>query len=256
MNKDYYKILGVDKGANKEDIKKAYRELSKQHHPDRGGDEEKFKEINEAHSVLSDPEKRAEYDNPMRQMGDFPFGNIFGGQGGFRPPFRKLNPNAPRRGRPVDLEHDASMHMFILGGDLKVSFGFKDACEECNGAGATEFDECNLCGGTGRGRVISVRSGLGVHVQSSGPCMACNGRGRKPKNKCETCAGTGAVKIDKKITLPIPPGFRDGQLIGAAGQGGRGINGGPPGDLLVRLHMKYPDPDELTDEQKKILEEL
>ena len=93
-----------------------------------------------------------------------------------------------------------------------------------------------------------------MRVQSAAPCQDCRGRGRSPKNKCEACSGKGAARVDKEVVLPIPPGFRDGQVAGAAGEGGSGLNGGPPGDLVVKLYMKYPE--ELTDDQKKILEEL
>lgn len=249
MTKDYYKILGVDWDSDQETIKKAFRTLSKEHHPDHGGDENKFKEINEAHSVLSDPEKREDYDNPMRQMGGgFPFGDIFGMRRA-RP-----NPNAPRRGRHIQIQHDAPLHLFIFGGDLKVSFSFNDVCKECKGKGAVEFDKCSNCNGTGTATI--VRKGPGVHIQSSGPCPACRGRGGTPKENCTECAGSGNVKVDREVVLPIPPGFRDGQPVGAAGRGGSGLNGGPPGDLIVKLNMVLPNPNNLTEEQIKILEEL
>lgn len=249
MTTNHYNTLGVDRKADKEEIKKAYRELSKVHHPDHGGDEEKFKEISEAYSVLSNHKKRAEYDNPN------PFGNMFEGFGfpGARP-FRRRDPNAPRQGRHIKLEHAAPIHMFVLGGDLKVSFSFGDDCKECDGKGATDFDECELCNGTGM--ITRVQTGPGMHIQSSAPCPDCHGQGRAPKNKCEACSGNGTVKIDREEVLPIPPGFRDGQVAGAAGRGGRGVNGGPPGDLMVKLWMKYPKAEELTDEQKEILEEI
>lgn len=249
MTKDYYKILGVDWDSDQETIKKAFRTLSKEHHPDHGGDEDKFKEINEAHSVLSDPEKRGDYDNPMRQMGGgFPFGDIFGMRRS-RP-----NPNAPRRGRHIQLEYDTPLRIFILGGDVKVSLAFNDVCPECNGKGAPETEPCNNCDGSGM--ITSVQSGGGVHIHSSGPCPACYGKGETPKGVCDTCEGTRLAKIEKEIILPIAPGTRDGQVVGAAGEGGRGINGGPPGDVIVKLRMLYPKAKDLTDEQRKILEEL
>lgn len=249
MTKDYYKILGVDWDSSQETIKKAFRTLSKEHHPDHGGDEDKFKEINEAHSVLSDPEKRNDYDNPMRQMGSgFPFDDIFGMRRS-RP-----NPNAPRRGKHIQIQHDAPLHLFIFGGDLKVSFSFNDVCKECGGKGAVEFDKCPNCRGTGT--VTTVRKGPGVQIQSSVPCPACRGRGGTPKENCTECAGSGNVKVDREVVLPIPPGFRDGQPVGAAGQGGSGLNGGPPGDLIVKLNMVLPNPANITEEQRKVLEEL
>jgi molecular chaperone DnaJ len=254
LSKDYYNILGVEREASTEDIKKAYRKLSKEHHPDHGGDEEKFKELSEAYSVLSNPEKRNQYDNP-NEFANFPFGDIFGGFGvnrnrrQYRP-----DPNAPRRGRHIQIEHEAPLHLFIMGGELKVSFNFNDVCKECGGKGAQEFDKCTVCDGTGV--MTQVRQGRGVHVQSTGPCQACGGRGGTPKEKCTACEGRGSVNAEREVVLPIPPGIRDGQPVGAAGQGGSGINGGPPGDLIVKMRMKYPDLEELTDEQKELLETL
>jgi molecular chaperone DnaJ len=248
--KDYYKILGVDKGASTEEIRKAFRSLSKKHHPDHGGDEDKFKEINEAHLVLSDPQKREDYDNPMRHVSGngFPFGDIFGMRRS-RP-----DPNAPRRGRHIQLEYDAPLHIFILGGDVKVSLTFDDVCVECGGKGAPETDSCNNCGGSGM--VTSTQSGQGVHIQSSGPCPACHGKGQIPKGKCDICHGLGSVKAEKEVILPIKSGTRDGQVVGAAGEGVHGVNGGPPGDLIVKLRMTLPKSSDLTDEQKEVLKEL
>lgn len=256
MSRNYYEILGVEKESSPEEIKKAYRTLSKEHHPDHGGDEEKFKEINEAYSVLSNPEKKAEYDNPMRGN---PFEDIFrdfsfgGGPFGRQNPARH-NPNAPRKGRDIKLQHEAPLHVFVLGGKIKISFGFNDVCKDCKGRGAMEFDKCTNCDGTGM--VTQVRSGRGVHVQSSGPCSMCSGKGGTPKEACTTCNGSGHVEEDREVVLPIPPGFRDGQWAGAAGKGGRGLNGGPPGDVLVKMTIKYPEPDNLTEEQKELLRSI
>lgn len=254
MNKNYYEILGIDKGADQSDIKKAYRELSKQHHPDKGGDEEKFKEINEAYSVLSNPDKRADYDNPMRNMGN-PFEDMFNRFGGpFRSMRRPPDPNAPKRGRHIQMEYEAPVHVFILGGKVKVSFSFNDVCQKCGGKGAEEFDKCEIC--KGLGSVTEVQQGRGLHIQNTRPCPNCHGRGGTPKEACAECNGSGKKKVDREVVLPIPRGFRDGQPAGAAGQGGSGINGGPPGDLIVKMIMKYPKPEELTEEQRKVLEEL
>lgn len=255
MNKDYYRTLGVERDAEPNEIKKAYRKLSKEHHPDHGGDEEKFKEINEAYSVLSDPNKKAEYDNPMRNMGS-PFEDMFSRfSGPFGPrPRPRHDPNAPKKGRNIRLQHEAPIHIFVLGGNIKVSFDFNDVCGDCKGRGAQEFDKCTNCNGTGM--ITQVRSGQGVHIQSAGPCPVCGGRGGTPKESCQACEGLGHVEESREVVLPIPPGFRDGQVAGAAGQGGRGLNGGPSGDLIVKIIMKYPSPEQLTEEQKELLEEL
>lgn len=246
MNKNYYEILGIDKGASQEDIKKAFRELSKQHHPDHGGDEEKFKELNEAHSVLSDPEKRKDYDNPMRQ---FPF-DIFGF--GVNRNRRRYNPNAPRKGKDVKVSRSIPIHFFILGGEIEIKFPFMDLCEECDGKGATEVDMCEACQGIGM--ISDVRVDGNTRIMNSTTCTKCNGFGAIPKDKCEVCEGRGSNRVNRALKIKVPTGLRDGQVVGAAGMGGRGANGGPPGDFMVKLFMEYPD--KLTDEQKKILKEI
>lgn len=250
MNKNYYEILGVEADASAEDIKKAYRTLSKKHHPDHGGDEEKFKEINEAYSTLSNPEKRKDYDNPNPFSG---FENIFRGFGG---PFKHHapNPNAPRRGRHIQMEHAAPLHIFIFGGKFTVSYSFKDVCPECSGKGGKSLTRCTVCSGSGH--ITEAHQQRGVFIQNTRLCPTCNGKGAMPADICEECNGTGSTETNKEINLEVPAGLRDGQPIGAAGEGGRGVNGGPPGDLIVKMTMKYPKPEELTEEQKKILEEI
>lgn len=251
-SRDYYEILGVAKDAAPEDIKKAYRALSKEYHPDHGGDEEKFKELSEAYSTLSNPQKRRDYDNPMRNAGN-PFEDIFNRFGGSVRQHRP-DPNAPRRGRHIQMEHETPMHLFIFGGELKVSFNFDDVCVECAGKGANEFDKCTQCNGSGM--ITQIRNERGLHMQSSRPCPTCNGRGGIPREKCGYCDGNGTIRTDKEVVLKVPRGLREGQPIGAAGEGGHGLNGGPPGDLIVKIYMKYPNPDELTEEQIKVLKEL
>lgn len=254
MNKDYYEILGVDKEAGPRDIKKAYRALSMKHHPDHGGDEEKFKELNEAYSVLSNPEKREEYDNPMRQMGGFSFEDIFGGLGGFRPQFRAPNVNAPRRGRNIVLEHMLPIHYFIFGGKFEVNLSFRDACPDCSGTGAEEKEICANC--KGAGQVMESRQDGPMFIQSSRACPVCMGRGFIAKKQCEFCNGTASREIDKNVTLEVPANVREGQMVGIVGEGHIGLNGGPPGDLAVKLYMKLPRAEDLTEEQRKILEEI
>ena len=251
MTKDYYSILGVDKAADPEAIKKAYRSLSKKHHPDHGGDEEKFKEINEAYSTLSDPRKRQAYDNPTP---DFSFADIFNGPFGGRPPFRQPDPNAPRRGRNIVLDMEFPIRHFIFGGKVKVKFSFIDPCPDCAGTGAEEKETCANCNGTGQ--VVEQKQGQGIFIQSSRACPVCSGRGFVAAKSCEPCNGSGRRTVDKNVPMKIPKGSREGDVIGATGEGGIGLNGGPSGDLAVRLHIKLPNPDELTDEQRKVLEEL
>ena len=254
MSKDYYETLGVDKAADQATIKKAFRDLSMEHHPDKGGDAEKFKEINEAYSTLSNPEKRQSYDNPMRNMGN-PFENIFNRFGGpFAGQQRRPDPNAPRRGRNIVLEKEISLRYFIFGGKLKVKSSFRDPCPECSGTGAEEKDQCEQCGGFGQ--IMESYRDRGMSVSSSRTCPTCGGKGFVPSKKCEFCEGTGSSVVDKELELEVPVGMREGQVIGAMGEGGVGLNGGPPGDFVVKLYMKMPNPDELTDEQRKVLEEI
>ena len=253
MTKNYYEILGVDKAADMAAIKKAYRALSMKHHPDKGGDEEKFKEISEAYSVLSSPQKRGEYDNPMSGMGGMggnPFSDIFGPRSPFRPP----DPNAPRRGRNIMLEYDVPLRYFIFGGELKVSFSFRDPCPDCAGTGAEEKVTCANCKGVGR--VMEVSKGQGIFMQTARACPVCMGRGFTSAKICAACTGSGSRTIDKNLTLTVPLGAVEGAVIGAVGEGGTGSNGGPPGDLAVKLHIKIPKAAGLTNEQIKVLKEL
>ena len=254
MSRDYYETLGVDRVADPATIKKAFRDLSMQHHPDKGGDAEKFKEINEAYSTLGNPEKRESYDNPMRNMGN-PFGNIFSRFGGsFGGRQQRPDPNAPRRGRNIVLEKEISLRYFIFGGKLKVESSFRDACPECSGTGAEEKETCKKC--QGFGQIMESYHDRGMSVNSSRPCPECGGRGFISSKACEFCEGVGNSVVDKKLELEVPVGIREGQVIGAMGEGGVGLNGGPPGDFVVKIYMKMPNLDELTEEQRKVLEEI
>jgi molecular chaperone DnaJ len=248
LNKDYYAILGVDKAADQNTLKKAYRELSMDYHPDHGGDEEKFKELNEAYSTLSDPEKRKDYDNPMRQSGGFPFGDMFGFRG------RQPDINAPRRGQNIIMEHLLPIHYFIFGGKFKVDFSFRDACPDCNGTGAEEKETCSNCRGTGQ--VVQVHRQQGMTMHSSRACPTCMGRGFTVKKQCESCKGSTSKEIDKKVTLEVPKNIREGHVVGAIGEGHIGLNGGLNGDFVVKLLMSLPKSEGLTKEQKTMLEGL
>jgi molecular chaperone DnaJ len=269
LSKDYYRILGVSKDASSDDIKKAFRKLAMEHHPDKGGDEDRFKELNEAYEVLSDPDKRRSHDNPNPfNGGGFsrnPFGtegppdvddffNIFSGFSRRNKPQRP-DPNAPRRGQDIRLQHVTPMHLFILGGKLKIKLSYPDVCTNCAGRGGTEFEDCEVCGGLGI--VNSTRGGPGIMIQTTSPCQACRGQGQIKKNTCGQCRGSGLTQInDKEIFVPIIPGTRDGDGMVIEGAGRSGLNGGPPGNLYLTLIMKYPDVGKLSEEQKKVLEVL
>ena len=260
--RDYYEVLGVDKSASDDEIKKAYRKKAKEFHPDlHPGDkeaEDKFKEANEAYEVLSDPDKKSKYDrfghagvDPNYGAGgpgggfggmDFDLGDIFGSffGGGFGGG-RQANPNAPRRGSDTQARVTLSFEEAAKGCKKKVEFSRIELCPECHGSGAasgTSPETCPDC--HGRGQVnVQQRTPFGV-IQTSKSCSRCGGKGQIIKTPCSKCKGKGAVS--KKVTLEvdIPAGIDDRQVLNVGGQGNSGANGGPSGNLhvtvLVRPH--------------------
>ncbi len=272
--RDYYEVLGVGKNASDNEIKSAYRKLAKKYHPDLNpGDkeaEEKFKEVNEANDVLSDPEKRKRYDqfgfagvdpNYAAQqgggaggfgggfggvdLGDL-FGDIFGsggfgGFGGFGGSSR-ANPNAPRKGHDIQASVILTFEEAAHGCSKTVTINRQETCRDCGGSGAehgTSPETCPHCGG--RGYVVTQqRTPFGV-MQSQQPCSYCGGRGTIIKNPCRTCRGTGKTGTRKTLEVRIPAGIDDDQNIALRGQGDAGSNGGPAGDVIVHVTVK-PDP--------------
>ena len=256
--RDYYEVLGVNKGASDDEIKKAYRQAAKKYHPDlHPGDkeaEEKFKEVNEAYEVLSDKEKKARYDqfghagvdpnygaggagSPFGQDIDFGdiFSSFFGGFGGRR----SANPNAPRRGSDIETQLYISFEEAAKGCKKTVQYQAVSTCKDCNGTGAqrgTSPKTCSACGG--RGQVtINQRTPFGV-VQTSRPCDACKGRGKIIETPCRTCNGRGQVRRKKTVEVNIPAGINDDQVLNVAGHGNSGTNGGPAGDLHVYIGIR------------------
>lgn len=251
--RDYYEVLGVDRNATKQEIKKAYRRLARKYHPDvnKSPDaEEKFKEVKEAYEVLSNDEKRALYDRfghagPQTGTGGFGgfgaedftgFGDIFDmffGGG------RRKDPNAPRQGADIQYTMTLEFEEAIFGKETEISVPKEETCQTCNGSGAkpgTSPQTCHYCHGTGQinteqttpfGRIVNRRV-----------CHHCHGTGKIILEKCQTCHGTGKVKKHKRIKISIPAGIDDGQQIRIAGKGEPGINGGPPGDLYVIIRVK------------------
>ena len=259
--RDYYEVLGVEKGASAEEIKKAYRKKAMQFHPDRNpGDktaEEKFKEVGEAYEVLSDDDKRARYDQFGFQGVDPNFGGGsgfdggFGGFGGFGDlgdifgeffgggsSRRASNQNAPRRGENVGARLDLTFEEAAFGCEKEVSAQRIENCAVCNGSGSADgaVETCSQCHGTGE--VRTVQNFMGMHMQSSSVCPSCSGRGKIIKTPCNTCKGKGKVRRTQKIKVKVPAGVDDGQSVRIRGEGSVGSNGGPNGDLLVEIYIK------------------
>ena len=261
--RDYYEVLGVSKGASEDEIKKAYKKLARKYHPDMNpGDkeaEEKFKEVNEANEVLSDPEKKARYDQfgfagvdpsygagtggayggaggfDFGDLGDI-FGSFFGG--GFGGGQRR-NPNAPQRGESIRASVTVSFTEAAFGCEKEVSVERSEQCPTCKGNGCapgTTPEVCPDCHGSGMVQV-QQRTPMGVFA-SSRPCPKCRGTGRIIHQPCRDCGGQGSVRKRKTIKINIPAGIDDGQTISLRGQGHAGKNGGPSGDLLVTVMVK------------------
>ena len=260
--RDYYEVLGIQKGASEDEIKKAYKKLARKYHPDMNpGDkeaEEKFKEVNEANEVLSDPEKKARYDqfgfagvDPNYGAGagggaygggfDFGdlgviFGSFFGG--GFGGGQRR-NPNAPQRGESIRASVSVSFTEAAFGCEKSVTLERSEQCPTCKGNGCapgTTPEICPDCHGTG---TVQTRrqTPMGVFA-SNGPCRKCGGTGRLIHQPCPDCRGTGAVRKRKTIKVSIPAGIDHGQTISLRGQGNAGKNGGPAGDLLITVMVQ------------------
>ena len=258
--RDYYEVLGVEKGATAEEIKKAYRKKAMQFHPDRNpGDktaEEKFKEVGEAYEVLSDDEKRSRYDQFGFQgvdpnfgaggagfdgfggFGGFDFGDIFGDIFGGGSSRRASTQNAPRRGENVGVRLDLTFEEAAFGCEKEVSAQRIENCSVCNGSGSADgvIETCSNCHGTGQ--IRTTQNFMGMTMQSNSVCPHCNGRGKFVKTPCNTCKGKGKVRRTQKIKVKIPAGVDDGQSVRVRNEGCVGSNGGPNGDLLVEIYLK------------------
>lgn len=254
QKRDYYEVLGVDKNADDAAIKKAYRVLAKKYHPDMNpGDknaEAKFKEASEAYAVLSDPEKRKQYDQfghaafdgPGGGAGGFDFnsmdfgdifGDIFGDFfGGGRS--SRSNHNGPMKGANLRTSVRISFEEAVFGCDKEIELTLKDPCKTCNGTGAkpgTSPVTCSKCGG--KGQVVFTQQSLFGTVRNVQTCPDCRGTGKVIKDKCPDCYGTGYISSRKKLSVTIPAGIDNGQMVRLREKGEPGRNGGPRGDLLV-----------------------
>lgn len=259
--RDYYEVLGVDKNADAGTIKKAYYQLAKKYHPDANpGDkaaEEKFKEANEAYEVLSDPEKKAKYDQFGHAAFDpsmggagaggfggfsgfdgFDLGDILGGMfgGAFGGGRRRTG---PQQGEDIGYRISITFEEAAFGVKKEISYNRICHCPDCKGTGATpgtRADTCPVCHGSGQ--VKRVQRMGGMAFQSTAPCENCRGTGRVIPNPCAKCRGTGMSKELKKLTVSIPAGIDDGERIALRGQGCDGKNGGPAGDLIIQVNVK------------------
>lgn len=256
--KDYYGILGLDSTtATKEDIKKAYRNLSKKYHPDLNPDnkeaEDKFKEINEAHSILSDDKKKKEYDSPNSFSDVFGrYGNPFGGP---RPPRPKPDINAPRDGSPIVLETAIPLKIYLFGGKFKVNLRFREACSDCGGKGFHEYEECGDCHGTGVIQLNIRRPGFMTHTTSS--CPKCKALGVIGKDTCSSCSGGGSVEAKRVLDIDISSEVELGARITKRGGGMSGINGGRSGDITVIITgVNKPNLNKVSSDKVDLLKDL
>lgn len=269
MAKDYYEILGISKTASEDEIKKAYRKLAHKYHPDKGaGNEDKFKEVNDAYQVLSDKEKRGQYDqygqtfedaqrngqgfgggfqgNPFG--GGFDFSGFSGGEGVefdlgdiFGDIFGSQKSRQARRERGIDLEMPLtiSFEEAVFGVERELTLEKKDACKTCGGNGAkpgTKVVTCSTC--HGQGQIRTTRRTVFGNIASSSTCDTCDGSGQVPEDPCDTCKGAGILRQEKTIQVKIPAGIDDGQRVAVRGEGELGYRGSKPGDLYLSIRVK------------------
>lgn len=262
--RDYYEVLGVDRSATRDQIKQAYRQLALAYHPDRNhapDAADKFREIAEAYAVLSDEAKRREYDATGHAgvaerwttedlFRDFHFGDFFGGRFGDLAGLfgdmvgRRFSPTGemaggPLRGADLRYDLDLTLEQAAKGGEFEVQVTRSHPCATCGGSGAkpgTEPKSCATCGGTGQKQ--DIRTGKGVRMVTLTTCTACGGGGRTIESPCESCQGRGMHLAPHTYKVKIPPGVEEGMGIRLAGQGEGGAGGGPPGDLLIRAHLR------------------
>ncbi len=259
--RDYYEVLGLNKGASDDEIKKAYRQNAKKYHPDlHPGDkaaEEKFKEVNEAYEVLSDKEKKARYDqfghagvdpnygagaggyggNPFNGGIDIDdiFSSFFGGFGGSR----GRSANRPQRGSDVNAAVTITFEEAAKGCKKTITFNSVDNCDSCHGTGAepgTQAKTCSACGGSGR-VTVNQRTPFGT-VQTQRSCDACHGTGKVIEHPCHKCNGSGRHRKNHTVDVSIPAGIKDQMMLNVSGHGNAGYNGGPKGDLHVTVNVK------------------
>jgi len=270
MPKNYYDLLGVTKTATQDDIKKAFRTLAHKYHPDKkGGDEAKFKEVNEAYSVLSDEKKRAEYDAYGRVFSGgangggqgfegFGFGDAAGPWKDFYQTEWAKSGNAGmefdlgdifsdffggqrgrvKRGRDISVDIELSFSESVFGTERRMLLNKTGACEVCNGSGAkpgVKMETCKTC--NGKGKIRETRRSIFGSVQTARVCDGCQGKGQVPSEKCATCRGAGVIRKQEEIAVKVPAGIEDGEVIRLGGAG-EAMQGGSSGDLYVKVHVE------------------
>lgn len=275
MSKDYYNILGVDKNASADEIKRGFRKLAHEHHPDKsGGNEAKFKEVNEAFQVLGDPEKRRQYDQfgqtfeDAERSGGGGFGGFHGFSGAqgvnfdfsdlgdlFGSAFGGSRAQEQAQGNDIRVDVELSIPQAVLGIEREFRLMKLCACDSCNGSGAEKGSaqkECTKC--HGRGRVERVQRILFGNFRTQEVCDACHGRGKKPEKECHACDGTGVLRREDNFTVAIPAGINHGQQIRIAGRGEAAPFGGESGDLYIRVHLDIPK--RVSKKARKLFEDL
>jgi molecular chaperone DnaJ len=256
--RDYYEVLGVSKSASADEIKKAFRKLAIEHHPDRGGQEEKFKEINEAYEVLKDPEKRTRYDqfghagvgndpgagfggggfgqgqSMNFDFGDLGLGDIFGSFFGGGTQNRQRRPT---QGQDIETNIDISFDDAIFGTEVKLSLNILSKCEHCKGETVEPGYSMKICPQcNGSGQIVSVAKTIFGNIQQASVCPTCEGTGKIPEKVCTVCHGKGVVNRDQKISLKVPAGIEDGSVIRLR-ERGQAIARGQNGDLYVNVRV-------------------
>ncbi|MBN6186208.1 molecular chaperone DnaJ [Aneurinibacillus sp. BA2021] len=247
--RDYYEVLGLERSASEDEIKKAYRKLARKYHPDVNKEpdaEAKFKEVKEAYDVLSDAQKRASYDrfgHAGADQGGFGGGADFGGFGDIFDMFfgggGRRNPNAPRQGDDLQYTMQIDFKEAVFGKETDIEIPKEATCSKCDGSGAepgSKVETCHTCGGAGQQEVVQ-NTPFG-RVVNRRVCPTCKGSGQFISVKCSKCHGSGKEKIRRKIHIKIPAGVDDGARMRISGEGELGVNGGPPGDLYVVFRVK------------------